>query len=127
MKYAVLFITVFLILLCGCRHRGPAELVPAETYQTVPTAEYPGSDQSETTMPCAPEDTPSSPQKAQLLCSAENQEQAEEIAVLYGIELANYYHGLATYFTEEDPLEVIRRGEEQGWPPLYLNSNSQLH
>ena len=46
----------------------------------------------------------------------------EEIAEVYGITLVRYDTRLATFYTQEDPLEVIRRGEEQGWPQLSLNT-----
>jgi hypothetical protein len=56
-----------------------------------------------------------------LICTADSQEQAEEIAARYGITLVEYSHGVAGFYTEEDPAAVIRRGKEQGWVELSLN------
>ena len=61
-----------------------------------------------------------------LMCSAETQEEAEAIAGQYGIELVEFSYGVATFFTEEDPREVIQRGIDNGWPELSLNRVSQL-
>ena len=56
-----------------------------------------------------------------LICSAESQEEAQQIAQQYGIRLVDYSYGVATFYTEEDPAEVIRRGIEAGWTELSLN------
>lgn len=61
-------------------------------------------------------------QEEPLMAEVESREEAEEIAELYGITLVRYDTRLATFYTQEDPLEVIRRGEEQGWPQLSLNT-----
>lgn len=61
-----------------------------------------------------------------LICTAESQEEAEEIALQYGITLVEYAYGVATFYTEEDPQEVIRRGIEQGWTELSLNLITKL-
>lgn len=53
-----------------------------------------------------------------LLCQAESEEAALELARLYGIELLEFRHGLAVFTTEEDLQTVIRRGREQGLPEL---------
>lgn len=58
---------------------------------------------------------------APLTCIAETQEEAETIAEQYGISLVSYNCGVATFYTEEDPTDVINRGMEQGWPELSLN------
>lgn len=57
----------------------------------------------------------------QLLTLADTEEQAQEIAELYGIALFSYEGGVAVYHTEENPLEVIARGQENGYPELSLN------
>ena len=56
-----------------------------------------------------------------LVALAETREEAQSIAELYGIELADWGYGVATYRTDEDPREVIRRGQENAWPELSLN------
>ena len=60
-------------------------------------------------------------QEAQLMTMTETQEEAEELAELYGITLVRYRHGVARFRTDDDPQAVIRRGEENGWPQLTLN------
>lgn len=57
----------------------------------------------------------------QLMALTETKEEAENIAQLYGIELISFSEGVATYRTEEEPREVIARGQENGYPQLYLN------
>jgi len=57
----------------------------------------------------------------ELLCLAESQEKAQEIAKMYGIELVSFNEGVATFHTEGDPNEVIKMGVEKGYPPLELN------
>lgn len=57
----------------------------------------------------------------ELMALVETEEEAQSIAVQYGIEFVSYSDGVAVYKTEEDPAVVIARGEENGYPPLYLN------
>ncbi|MCM1089019.1 MAG: hypothetical protein NC419_12755 [Muribaculaceae bacterium] len=57
----------------------------------------------------------------QLMTTIGTQEEAEYLASQYGIELVSFADGVATYKTDEDPNEVIARGEENGYLPLYLN------
>lgn len=57
----------------------------------------------------------------QLTALADTEEQAEGIAEQYGITLVSYDMGVAVYHTEEDPFEVINRGQENGYPELSLN------
>ena len=57
----------------------------------------------------------------QLIALADSEEQAREIAEQYGITLVSYEMGVAVYHTEEDPLEVIARGQEKGYPALSPN------
>lgn len=56
-----------------------------------------------------------------LMSAAETEEEAREIAEQYGIEFVSFENGFALYHTEEDPFEVIARGEENGYPPLSVN------
>lgn len=57
----------------------------------------------------------------QLTALTDTEEQAQEIAEQYGITLVSYEMGVAVYHTEEDPLEVIARGQEKGYPALSPN------
>jgi len=60
-------------------------------------------------------------QEKPLMAEVESEEAAEELAELYGITLVEFDYKIATFYTEEDPWEVIRRGEENGWPLLEIN------
>lgn len=57
----------------------------------------------------------------QLVGIVDTEEQAQEIAEQYGITLVSYEYGIAVYHTQENPLEVISRGQESGYPALSLN------
>lgn len=56
-----------------------------------------------------------------LMSEAETEEAAREIAEQYGIEFISFENGIALYHTEEDPFEVIARGQENGFPQLSIN------
>lgn len=56
-----------------------------------------------------------------LIADANTQEEAQKIAEQYGITLVSYGNGIATYQTDEDPYEVIARGEKNGYPQLSIN------
>lgn len=100
-------------ILAGCRSGKPAETAPAET-KPVETA-APETSASVETLPDAVS------QEGQLVAAAQSQEEAQSIAELYGIRLVDWGYGVAKFYTDEDPREVIRRGQENGWPELDLN------
>lgn len=56
-----------------------------------------------------------------LMAEAETEEDAREIAEQYGIDFISFENGIALYHTEEDPFEVIARGQENGYPQLSVN------
>ena len=56
-----------------------------------------------------------------LMTSVETEEAARTIAEQYGIELVSFENGIALYHTEEDPFDVIARGQENGYPQLSVN------
>lgn len=56
-----------------------------------------------------------------LMALVDTQEEAQEIAELYGITLVSYENGVAVYQTDEDPFQVIARGDENGYPQLSIN------
>ena len=56
----------------------------------------------------------------ELLCLCDTEDEAKEIAEMYGIELVEFSYGVAT-FHAENPKDVISMGEEKGFPPLELN------
>ena len=110
-------ITVLLLmaLLAGCTATADPT-VPAPTkplqQETVPP-----------TVPSEPENPVTEPAytDVQLIGGATSREEAEGIAELYGITLVEFRNGLARFHTEEDPRDVIQRGEDNGWPKLELN------
>ena len=57
----------------------------------------------------------------QLMALVDTAEQAQEIAAQDGIEFVSFENGLALYHTEEDPFEVITRGQENGYPQISVN------
>ena len=57
---------------------------------------------------------------------AETLEEARELAEQYGVELLRWNYGLAVYYTEENPTEVIRRAEAAGLPELSINHSHKL-
>lgn len=72
------------------------------------------------------ETLPSENSGGQLVCMTETEEEARQIAELYGIEFLSFRYGVAVFVTEEDPRDVIRRGKEQGWPELALDGKSSI-
>ena len=62
-----------------------------------------------------------------MIVQVETQEEAEEIANLYGIELLQYQNKIATFSTEKDPLELMQWGEEQGYPALGINQKYSIN
>ena len=57
----------------------------------------------------------------ELVCSAESQQQAEEIATAYGIELVQFSDGIAVFHTDRDPQTVINYGIENNLTKLDIN------
>lgn len=68
---------------------------------------------------------PELPETEKLLCLVESEQEAREIAALYGITFVRCIEGVATFDTDEDPRAVIRRGKENDWPEL--STNDILH
>ena len=63
----------------------------------------------------------------ELCCTCETEEEAVEIAELYGIELVSWNNKVAVFHTEEDPRDVIRYGQEHDLPLLELNRPRKLY
>ena len=62
----------------------------------------------------------------QMIALAETREEAEEIAVLYGITLIDYSYNVATYETEKDPRQLMKMGKEKGYPAIEINHQMSL-
>ena len=60
----------------------------------------------------------------ELIALAEDQEEAEEIAKLYGIELSSFSDGGAVFTTDKDLQELKELEDLNGYPTLTVNSNS---
>ncbi len=59
---------------------------------------------------------------SELMCSCDSEEEAKKTAQIYGIELVDFSYGIATFHTEEDPYELVRKGAAEGWPELSVNT-----
>ena len=64
--------------------------------------------------------------QSELVAVVDSQLEADEISRLYGIKLKSYSYGVAVYTTDKDPAEVIRMGEEEGYPTLEINQTYYL-
>ena len=107
-----------LLLLSGCsqgKKPSPQKPIPSQ-----PTANTPHP------TPDTAGDLTEISKEAPLMVEAETLEEAQALAELYGITLVDFNLGLATFSTGEDPQAVIRRGQENTWPELYLNRSMQL-
>lgn len=56
-----------------------------------------------------------------LMAAVQTEEEAQELAGQYGIELVSFENGIALYHTDEDPFAVIARGQENGYSQLSIN------
>ncbi len=61
-----------------------------------------------------------------LTALVDTQEEADEVAEQYGITLVSYESGVAVYHTEENPYDVITRGQENGYHELSVNLTRKL-
>ena len=68
-----------------------------------------------------------SEETTKLTALADNLEDAEKIADLYGIELDSYSYGVAVYVTDKDVQELISFGEENDYPTLAPNHKDKLY
>ncbi len=115
-----------LLLLCmtGCTNKAqvnrpePAGNVTAAP--TAPSAATPETAPRETVMP----EQSGSPLVGKLMCWADDEAAAKEIAGLYGIAFVAYAEHIATFDTEEDVNAVIARGRQNGWPALSINGET---
>lgn len=66
-------------------------------------------------------------QSTELVALADDEEQAQEIAALYQIELLSFSDGVAVYTTDQEPGELIALGKQNGYPLLTVNHTLQLY
>ncbi len=64
------------------------------------------------------------PKELELIALAEDQEEAEKIASLYGIALSSFSDGVAVFTTDKDLNELKELEDINGYPTLTVNSNS---
>ena len=62
----------------------------------------------------------------ELMCLADSQAEAEDIAELYEITLVNFANGVATFTTDKDLNEVIQTGKDHDWTELSINHIIEL-
>lgn len=111
-NYWLLLLLVALVL-CGCQKAAPAQPTDAPPVTQAPAAT---TQPQQTTAPALYEN---------LTAWAESEEEARQIAESYGIEFCSYGANIATFHTDEDPAEVVRRGQAQGLPELSVNGQSK--
>lgn len=112
MKFPLFLLCILLLLgLCACNRAGATDLPP----ESFATREVP-----------FPESQTTPELYENLMAWVESEEEAQQIAEAYGIELCSYGLNVATYHTDDDPMAVIRRGQEQGLPELSPNSTAKL-
>lgn len=112
MKKGLILMMLGCLLLAGCGKRtGPAQPspIPGSQSGTLPAQ----------TLPYA--------EGAELFGAFDSEAGALEAAELYQIEFLSYEYGIATFHTEENPADVIRRGSENGWPHIEINYLNQAH
>lgn len=103
------------LLLSGCGGR------PDNTGYVFPTPAVTLSPQETPPQQTKAGQIPSYADGRELIASVKSQEEAQELAELYGIELVKFQSGVASFHTEENPVNVIARGEANDWPRLELN------
>lgn len=105
--------------ICGCG--GNRELSSVTADESIPKLQE--------LVPADDEDSPDGSAAAtELVALADTREEAEEIAELYGIELSAYSYGVATYTAAGKNIqELMALGEENGYPTLTINHESELH
>lgn len=126
---AIGLILLFVAGLSGCgRKRELVEITELErdnTERELIVLPIPESEMSSFSDGNSAEDE--SEETTRLTALADDLEEAEKIADLYGIELDSYSYGVATYVTDKDVQELISLGEENDYPTLAPNHKDQLH
>lgn len=56
-----------------------------------------------------------------MMAEANSEEEAKNIAELYGITFEGYLNGIGRYTTTKNPEDLFRLGDENGYPPLELS------
>ena len=109
---------------CGANESVPAENTEQEDTEMHNTDVYSPSISGDIAVPSNPMEYS---EEEPLFALVETQDAAEKIASDYGIELVDFSYGVATYYTDKDPSELINWGKEQGLAPLEINYTSHLY
>lgn len=67
------------------------------------------------------------PLTVELIALTDTEEQAHEIANLYGIELKSFGTGVAVYITSKNPYRLFALGQENSYPRLSFNHTSSIY
>lgn len=66
-------------------------------------------------------------EKSPLFALTDTKEEAEDIAEFYDIEFISFADGVATYYTDKNLSEIIKKSNEDNNPRLYLNHKRSIH
>jgi hypothetical protein len=115
MKIIIIYLMLAVLLLaglCSCAGKN-GSVIPSDLQTPKAGAEKP-------TPAAKPEQTAGDAEVVnnQLIGEAQTQEEAQQIADLYGIELISFNYGIAVFKTEEPAEDVIERGKQNCWPLL---------
>lgn len=70
------------------------------------------------------DETVTTTEETELMAVVDSEEEAQEIADLYGIRLSSYAFGVAIYTTDQDVDALLKMGEEKGYPELSINTET---
>ena len=118
-------LSFFLLTACGTG-KEEEEKEPETATPTACEEEEMRADVSENVISGAGKYKPDVAAGEELMALVSSEEEAQEVAEQYGIELVTFAQGVATYHTEEDPGTVVRRGRENGWHALAVNHVNQM-
>ncbi len=124
---SIMLLIVLLLCLAGCGGRSSGTLSDAVQKETAAPQQTDVSSPEEPWNGVSGTGIGDYAKGKELFTLAETEEEAKQIAQIYGIELVSFEYGVATFHTEEDPSEVVERGRENGWPPIEINHTMQAY
>lgn len=94
-----------------------------DSEDTLTSTDLPGKSNTDMVNPGEENDMIKEPENpvTSMVALAESEEEAKQIAELYGIKYIDYAYGVATFETSENPQEVIKRGEKNHYPSISVN------
>ncbi len=124
---SIILLIVLLLCLAGCGGSSSGALSDAVQKETPAPQQTDGSSPEDSWNGVSGTGIGDYAKGKELFTLAETEEEAKQIAQIYGIELVSFEYGVATFHTEEDPSEVVERGRENGWPPIEINHTMQAY